>query len=337
MQTMTNDDATTTALSRRQKCTYIVGVQLVAWIIAFAAMVMFYRLSYIWWWPCSFSVLVFAMLVCQFMPETIEGKTQWSEIDWKLLFSGAAKYAVGWGVSPIIWFNILKVQECADLRGPMQWFCAQEGGKESSAYFSPDHDGNTDQIAWIVFVPMLLVKMVVYETLFDLGYYWMHRSWHAVPWLYHIVHKHHHTLTDPQKTNRDPLLKSWHTFHMTIWEILSTLGLHIPCTIFLNICVFGSHPLLRITGLDMVLIYGYILVGEINGHVDSAFAFCHPIPASLIVNGVLGLTTITEKDHNLHHQITSCNFSKRLGVWDSLFGSMIYAEGGVGKWRTMVQ
>lgn len=315
------------------------GVQLLAWLLAFVVLVMFYRLPYIWWWPCSFSLLVFTILVAQFMPETIEGgNKQWSEIDWGLVLSGAAKYAVGWLFSPIIWGPyILGVQECADLRGPNQWVCPQEGGKESSAYFSPDHDWNTDQIAWIVFVPMLLVKMVLYEACFDLGFYWMHRVWHAIPWMYRLVHKEHHTLTDAQRTGREPLLKSWHTLNMTMWEILPTLALHAPACLFLKHCVLGFHPLTRLTGVDIAFIYGYITCGEQLGHVDSAFANCHPIPASLIFHGVLGMEGYTEKDHNLHHVITSCNFSKRLSVWDCVFGSRIYAEGGVGKWRKKVQ
>jgi len=334
---MTNDDPTT-ALSRRQKCTFILGIQLASWTIGFVAMTIAYKLPYIWWLPCSFCLQIFAMLVCQFMPETIEGKKQWTEIDWKLVLGGAFKYAVGYSLgSPIIWHIILNVQECADLRGPHQWFCPQEGGKEESVYFFPDHDWNTDQVAWIVFVPMCLLKMALYETIFDLGFYSLHRVFHAVPWLYCFCHKEHHTLTDAQRTGREPLLKSWHTLNMGWSEMVPVLTLHIPSAFLLQFCVFGSHPLLRITGLDMAFIYGYITVGELYGHVDTVFAYIHPIPGSWVVHGVLGLEEITHKDHNLHHVVTSCNFSKRLAVWDHLFGTLAYAEGGPGKWRKRVQ
>lgn len=220
------------------------------------------------------------------------------------------------------------MQICGD---PCSFFAHKRAGKSRRLFFSPDHDWNTDQFAWIVFVPMLLMKMVVYETLFDLCFYWQHRLFHTVPWLYR-VHKHHHTLTDPQKTNRDPLLKSWHTFHMSFLEVMLTLGLHIPCMALLK-GVCGSHPFLRLTGLDIALIHGYMTVGEITGHVDGAFASCHWIPANLIVNGVLGLTPFAEKEHNLHHTILVCNYSKRIGVWDMLFGSFVSAEGSAGNWH----
>jgi len=317
-----------------QKNTYIAGVQLLAWCVAFVQMFMFYGVSYFWWWPFAFGNTLFVNLAIQFLSETIEGK-QWSKVDWKLVFTGCAKHSLAFSAgSPLIWYYIIKVHECADLKGPMQYFCTQDGGKEASAYYSPDHNiWNMDTIAWLSFVPMLLAKMVVYELFLDFGFYTQHRLWHTVPWLYRLVHKQHHTLTDVQRTGEDPLLKSWHTLNMDISEIVLILAIHIPCMAFVGICVFGSHPLLRITGLDVSFVWGYVVLGEYTGHVDSSVAGTNAIPAGVIISFLFGLPHLGAQQHALHHNVVLCNYGKRFQVWDSLFGTMAIPEGGVGQWR----
>merc|ERR1712070_799990 len=111
---------------------------------------------------------------------------------------------------------------------------------------------------------------VLYDIFFDLIFYVQHRLYHTIPWLYRICHKDHHTLTNPQKTGEEPLLKSWHTTNMSLMEVLLVLTGHVPVSAFLAICIFGSHPLLRMTGLDIALILGYMICHEHLGHVDSA-------------------------------------------------------------------
>jgi len=327
--------AATEVISLQQKIAYAVGVYLMVCVVAFNTMVLFYKMPFIWWWPCFFvGNALFVVVVAQFMCEAIERKTKWSKVDWKLVFSGAVRYTCAFcGGSPVIWWCIVKVHECADLKGPMKYVCPQEGGKEASAFYSPHHDDwNTDTAAWIIFLPMLLMKMSLYETLFDLGFYVQHRLYHEIPWLYRMIHKDHHTLSDHQKSGEEPLLKSWHTMNQAFVEVLCTFGLHIPCMAFFSFCVFGFHPLLRITGLDASIIFGCIICWEHLGHVDSAFAGTTVMPACIITAQILGLQKFGAKEHIVHHLVLTSNYSKRFVIWDQIFGTSEIADGGVGKW-----
>lgn len=223
----------------------------------------------------------------------------------------------------------------------MQYFCTQEGGKQASFFYSPDHDGdiwNTDTVAWLLFVPMLVVKMVVYEILIDFVFWTQHRLWHEVPLLYRLVHKHHHTLTDTQKTGEDCLIKSWHSTNMTFLEIAWVLAEHIPCMAIM-ICVFGSNPLVRVTGLDAALTFAYGTCMEFLGHVDNELpSSINPVPACNIIKAVFpGAVLQTSATHVLHHELVTCNYGRSMMFWDWFFGSFETPEGGVGKWRKKVQ
>jgi len=325
----TKTTANAGATSPFQKITYVVGVQLVAWIFAFNLMFMFYGTSYIWWWPHCLGLQILFILSTQFMPEAIAG-TNWSKIDWELVLDGAVKYTVVFCIgSPLIWFHVLKVHECADLKGPMQYFCTQEGGKQASVFYTPDHDGNswnTNTVAWLLFVPMLVLKMSVYDIIFDFVYYMQHRLWHEVPWLYRHCHKTHHTLSDPQKTGEDPLSKSWHTTKMTIFEVALIELMHVPCMAIM-IYVFGSNPLARITALDGTVTFAYGQCVEFFGHnVHPLTSSVSAMPAGNIIKAVSGFAPIRACDHALHHELVTCNYGKRTMLWDSIFGSWIFGS-----------
>jgi len=325
-----------------QKITYVVGVQLLAWSFTFNVMFMVCRLSWIWWWPQIFGSMVIFILYAQFMPETIAG-TQWSKVDWALLFSGVARYTISFVIgAPVIFLYILKFQffECADLKGPMQYFCTQEGGKQASFFYSPDHDiQNTDTVAWLLFVPMLAAKLVFYDIMFDFTFYMQHRLWHETPWLYRLVHKDHHTLTDHQKTGEEPLLKSWHTTNMSLLEFALVHGMHMPCMAIM-IYVFGSNPLFRMTGLDaaycMVLGQCTEFLGHNDAEMTSTKFGAHYGPGN-IITAVSGLPILKAADHVLHHELLTCNYSKRTMLWDWVFGTRETPEGGVGKWHKVIQ
>jgi len=294
-----------------------------------------YRISGIEWVLGVCGLETFVMFVTQFGTEVIERKKQWSKVEWKMVFMGNLKYAVvlALALGPNLLLTMfLKVYECADLKGPMQYICTQEGGRQASAFYSSHHDGdvwNTDTVAWLVFLPMLLAKMVVYDTIYDLGFYWQHRLCHEIPWLYRHFHKEHHTLTEVQKTE-DPLIKSWHT--VPGWfDLLSAMAMQIPAMVFLN--ALGSHPLLRTTGLDISFILGYIMIQEHLGHVEGPLACeINAMPSVKMLN-IIGIPHTPSNYHILHHNVLNCNYSKRVFLWDIIFGTLETPAGSVGKWH----
>jgi len=324
------------AISPRQRIAYVVGVQLASWAVAFFATMVVYMISGIGWVVLGVGgIELFAIFVTQFGTEMIEGKKQWSKADWKTVFTSSLTYGfiVALALGPNLLLDyILMVHECADLKGPMQYICTQEGGRQTSAFYSSDHDGdvwNTDTVAWLVFAPLLLAKMFVYDTVYDLFFYWQHRLCHEIPWLYRHIHKEHHTLTHVQKTE-DPLMKSWHT--VPDWkDLLSLMAMQIPAMVVLS--AFGSHPLLRTTGLDMAFIFGYITIEEHLGHVDGPLACeINAMPSVKIFN-IIGFPHCAGNYHILHHNVLNCNYSKRLFLWDIIFGTLETPVGGVGKWH----
>jgi len=323
-----------------QKITCVVCVQLMTWSYTFNVMFMVYRSSWTWWWPHVYGSMILFTLCAQWMPETIAG-TQWSKVDWKLLLGGLARYTFSFCTgSPLIWFYVLKVHECADLKGPMQYFCTQENGKQASVFYSPDYDiQNTDTVAWLLFVPMLIAKLVFYELIFDFAFYMQHRFQHEIPWLYRAVHKEHHTLTDHQKTGEEPLLKSWHTTNMSLLEFTCINGMHVPCMAIM-MYVFGSNPLFRITGLDAAFCYCLGTCNEFLGHNDAVMTSTkfgtHYGPGN-IITAVSGLPMVNAADHVLHHELLMCNYGKRTMLWDWVFGTWEIPDGGVGKWRKVIQ
>lgn len=333
--TMSAESAMPEAICLRQKLTYAIGVYLMLCYVAVVTMFLVYEIPYIWWWSCSFvGIGLFVCVIPQYMCEAIEGKKTWSKFEWKVILEGVARFTVLFCAgSPLVWWRIVKAHECADLKGPMQYICPQEGGKEASAFYSPEHDvWNTDSAVWIILLPMLLVKICLYETLFDLGFYLQHRLYHEIPWLYRMLHKEHHTESDYQKSGESVLLKSWHTYHGGFVDMALVFSIHIPCMAWFSY-VFGSHPLLRFTGLDASIIFACMTCWEQLGHVDSVFGGTIVMPATIIISKVFGIQGFGAKEHVLHHLVVTCNYSKRFLIWDRFFGTMKIAEGGVGQWR----
>merc|ERR1712176_914057 len=82
---------------------------------------------------------------------------------------------------------------------------------------------------------------------------------------------------------------------------------------------------------DVGIALGYIVLDELLGHADSTLD--SPVQPVLYLFTMLGFPEYHARHHALHHTATKCNYGKRGGVWDFIFGTFVEPEGGVGSWR----
>lgn len=156
-----------------------------------------------------------------------------------------------------------------------------------------------DNIIWdlIYFIPISFI----YEIVFDFFHYITHRLEHKNKYLYKYIHKVHHldsypsTLTTYIQHPIDLILTN------TIPQILTLII--IPKISFLT--------------MNIIIIYKIFL--EICGHSGKVFsASC--FPQLIWLPRVLNIELYTE-DHDAHHTLNNCNYSKRFSLWDKIFGT----------------
>ena len=156
--------------------------------------------------------------------------------------------------------------------------------------------------ASMIAVPIFLIKSFAFEVIFDLVHYWMHRSAHAHPLLYRWVHKTHHSFGVCAEAS------------LCMSPLDVVISYCIPFYVAYYCCVFGFSP------FELQLLSTYLTYQEIGGHLNkymrptSSFAQCVWLPRWL------GIELYTE-DHDKHHSLNNCNFSKRFSLWDKLFGT----------------
>ena len=150
--------------------------------------------------------------------------------------------------------------------------------------------------------PMFLIKSFAFEAIFDFVHYWLHRSAHAHPLLYRWVHKTHHSFGVCAEAS----------FCMSPPDV--ALSYCDPFYVAYCYGGFGFSP------FELQLLSTYLTYQEIGGHLNkhmrptSSFAQCVWLPRWL------GIELYTE-DHDKHHSLNNCNFSKRFSLWDKLFGT----------------
>jgi len=281
------------------------------------------QVDWIYWWPYIFCEFLILQVGLQFMVEIFGGQNKFSQVPWDLVFRSAFKYTVI--ACPMLWVVTIYINndKCGDLKGPVAYFCPDN---ESALGTVEVQDmWNSDTAAWLIFLPLTVIKVGIYDLVMDFFFYVQHRMYHEIPWLYRTIHKLHHTHTHGKG------LKTWHTLHMSYLEVfLNFAACHFPALI-ITAMLFGSSPLTRINGLDVGIALGYIVLGELLGHADSTLDF--PIEPAQQLFTMLGFPGYHPRHHALHHTATTCNYGKRGGVWDFIFGTFVEPEGGVGSWR----
>ena len=141
----------------------------------------------------------------------------------------------------------------------------------------------------------------LFEIIFDFFHYFSHRLLHT-KYLYANIHKKHH--------------KYLHTeAHITFYHSPLDLLLTNIIPFLITLIIFP-----KISHFQLNTILTYKTFGEICGHIGKkcypTSSFCQFIWLPRIFN----IELYTE-DHNLHHLINECNYSKRFSLWDKIFGT----------------
>jgi sterol desaturase/sphingolipid hydroxylase (fatty acid hydroxylase superfamily) len=150
----------------------------------------------------------------------------------------------------------------------------------------------------------------LYEIIFDFFHYWVHRIFHTNQYLYQHIHKKHH--------------KNYHlTTIMTFYQspldfILAVLFPEVLSFVILQSIFF------KFSLFQYILILNYKLFSEITGHCGKhtnscGFVQCIWLPKTFNIE-------IVTEDHDLHHTLPMCNYSKRFVIWDKLFNTYVKHE-----------
>lgn len=155
-------------------------------------------------------------------------------------------------------------------------------------------------------LPLFLVKLFVWEVLFDLGHYLGHRAQHTYKWLYYLGHYEHHRHRAPD---------AWDGLHITLDDAILTNALPNAFGMLVVKYCFGTFNL-----VELNLLLAAKTMVEVTGHcgVDfkgRSFQYFPYVPH------YLGIGIETAAYHSLHHEVSKCNYSKRFQLWDVIFGT----------------
>jgi sterol desaturase/sphingolipid hydroxylase (fatty acid hydroxylase superfamily) len=143
-----------------------------------------------------------------------------------------------------------------------------------------------------------------FEIIFDFFHYINHFIIHKNAYLYKNIHKIHHKFKYPNSIT---------TFYQHPLDILFTNS--IP--MILSIYFMPIKP----TYFQYILILTYKTFIEISGHTGKIIKSTS-FPQFIWLPRILGIQLSVE-DHDLHHSLNNCNYSKRFSLWDKFFGTYL--------------
>ncbi len=158
---------------------------------------------------------------------------------------------------------------------------------------------------WIFALPKFIMVSFLYEIVFDLVHYGMHRLCHVSPVLYPNIHKIHHHFKNPS---------AWTTYYMHPVDLIFSYSLPYSVTSVLFSRIFNL-PEFFFT-LEQI----YLVYTEVGGHVGLKMYPTSSFPQCTALPRLFGIELYTE-DHDLHHSQFNCNYSKRYTLWDKVFGT----------------
>lgn len=141
----------------------------------------------------------------------------------------------------------------------------------------------------------------LFELVFDFFHYWTHRMVHH-HFVYAYIHKKHHKHFHPITIT---------TYYQEPLDLLITNSVPVVLTLLLI-------PLLSLPQYHIMLTYKEYI--EISGHCgrhlfpSSSFTQCIWLPR------LFNIQLYTE-EHDMHHSLNKCNYSKRFSLWDKVFGT----------------
>jgi sterol desaturase/sphingolipid hydroxylase (fatty acid hydroxylase superfamily) len=145
----------------------------------------------------------------------------------------------------------------------------------------------------ITFIPISFL----FEIIFDFFHYWTHRFAHTNKYVYKYFHKKHHA-----HKHVIPIV----TFYQHPGDIL--LSNTLP--IILTLSMLRSVSLFQVSRLQFSLIIIYKSFVEISGHCGKKLYPTSSFPQFIWLPRSLQIELYAE-DHNLHHTLNNCNYSKR--------------------------
>jgi len=151
----------------------------------------------------------------------------------------------------------------------------------------------------ITFIPVSFL----YEIIFDFFHYCIHRFCHVDTLLYSIIHKKHH---------KNYILTSILTFDQTMLDFILTDAFPEIITLFIFQTFF-----FKFTFFQFFLILNYKTFFEVASHSGKytnscGFVQCIWLPRFFNIE-------LATEDHDLHHKLIVCNYSKRFSLWDKVF------------------
>lgn len=160
---------------------------------------------------------------------------------------------------------------------------------------------NTSIITLHDFYSFILISFC-FEIVFDFFHYVFHYGFHSNKFLYQHIHKVHHKFPNPSCIT---------TFYQHPLDMIITNSLPIYFTYLL----LPTKP----SYFQFILISTYKVFIEISGHLgkkikSGSFTQCIWIPKILDIE-------LKVDDHDRHHSLNNCNYSKRFSLYDKIFGT----------------
>lgn len=149
----------------------------------------------------------------------------------------------------------------------------------------------------IYFIPISFI----YEVIFDLFHYIAHKIEHDNVLLYKYIHKVHHTFR-------------YSTTFVTYYHHPIDLILSNTLPQLLTLMII---PKISFFIYNLIIIYKIFI--EISGHSGKKIN-SQSFPQFIFLPKFLKIEMYTE-DHDAHHYLNNCNYSKRFTLWDKFFNT----------------
>lgn len=153
----------------------------------------------------------------------------------------------------------------------------------------------------IYFIPVSLL----FEIILDFFHYWAHRILHMNKNLYQFIHKLHHKHVNPVIIN---------AYYLSILELI--ISISIPMILTVNILPYN------LSLFEFIMISVYKQYTELAGHSGRILSPASSFPQCIWIPRLLNIELYAE-NHDLHHKLNNCNFSKRFSLWDKIFGTYV--------------
>jgi sterol desaturase/sphingolipid hydroxylase (fatty acid hydroxylase superfamily) len=143
----------------------------------------------------------------------------------------------------------------------------------------------------------------IFEIIFDLFHYLTHRLLHNKN-IYKYIHKKHHKFNHPIAIT---------TFYQDPFDLIITNSLPTILTLL-------TIKYITYFQLNCIIVYKNFI--EISGHTGIISYPTSSFSQFMWLPILFNIQLYTE-DHDNHHSLNNCNYSKRFSLWDKVFGTYV--------------